>query len=123
VVTAGCAGAALARAGMCRPEYAARTGLKGPIPAVLHIGSCHDAGEFLAMAQDAQKLRIPVYTVMLEVTHNKVLATAIAFAAKGIRTYVDPGEADPPEMKLPGGPLFSTEPEQLIPKPADVVAA
>lgn len=127
VVTAGCAGAALAKAGMCRPEYAAKAGLKGPaetgIPAALHIGSCHDAGEFLAMAQDAQKLGIPVFAVMQEITHNKVLATAIAFAAKGIRTYVDPGEADLPEMKLPGGPLFSSEPEQLMPKPADVVAA
>lgn len=127
VVTAGCAGAALAKAGMCRPESAAREGLKvmaeTGLPAVLHIGSCHDAGEFLAMAQDAQEQGIPVFAVMQEITHNKVLATAIAFAAKGIRTYVDPGEADLPEMKLPGGPLFSSELEQLLPKPANVVAA
>jgi hydroxylamine reductase (hybrid-cluster protein) len=128
IVTAGCAGAALAKAGMCRPEYASREGLKGisemGVPAVLHIGSCHDAGEFLAMAQDVQANGIPVFSLMQEISHNKVLATAIAFAAKGIKTYVDLGETTSlPEMKLPGGVLLLSELEQLMPKSTNVVAA
>jgi hydroxylamine reductase (hybrid-cluster protein) len=128
IVTAGCAGAALAKAGMCSPEYASREGLKGILeigaPAVLHIGSCHDAGEFLAMAQDAQANGIPVFSLLQEISHNKVLATAIAFAAKGIKTYVDLGETTSlPEMKLPGGLLLLSELEQLTPKSTNVVAA
>ena len=128
VVTAGCAGAALAKAGMCRPEYAASGGLTGlagiGVPAVLHIGACHDAGEFLAMAREAQELGIPVYAVIQEIGRNKVLSTAVAFAAKGIKTYVDAGEtADLPEMKLPGDLLFFNELDQVLPKSTDAAAA
>jgi hydroxylamine reductase (hybrid-cluster protein) len=128
IITAGCAGAALAKAGMCRPEYASREGLKGiseiGVPAVLHIGSCHDAGEFLPMAEDAQANGIPVFAVMQEISHHKVLATAIAFATKGIKTYVDLGETTSlPVMNLPGGLLLLSELEQLKPKSSNVVAA
>jgi hydroxylamine reductase (hybrid-cluster protein) len=128
VVTAGCAGAALAKAGMCRPEYAARAGLKGiaeiGAPAVLHLGSCHDAGEFLAMSREARELGIPVFAVLLEIGRNKVWATAIAFATKGIRTYVDAGEVGGlPEMKLPGELLPLSELEKFMTKSTKVAAA
>ena len=128
VVTAGCAGAALAKAGMCRPEYAVREGLKGiaeiGVPAVLHLGSCHDAGEFLAMAREARDLGIPVYAVFQEIGRNKVWSTAIAFAAKGITTYVDAGEAgDLPEMKLPGELLPLCELDKFITESTEVAAA
>jgi hydroxylamine reductase (hybrid-cluster protein) len=128
VVTAGCAGAALAKAGMCRPEYAAREGLKGiaeiGVPAVLHLGSCHDAGEFLAMAREARELGIPLFAVFQEIGRNKVWSTAIAFAAKGIRTYVDAGEAESlPEMKLPGALLPLSELEKFMTKSTKVAAA
>ena len=128
VVTAGCAGAALAKAGMCRPEYAARKGFNSiaeiGVPAVLHLGSCHDAGEFLAMAREARELDIPVFAVFQEIGRNKVWSTAIAFAAKGIRTYVDAGEVGSlPEMKLPGELLPLSELEKFITKSTKVAAA
>ncbi len=127
VVTAGCAGAALAKAGMCRPEYAVREGLTGiaeiGVPAVLHLGSCHDAGEFMAMAREARELDIPVFAVLQEIGRNKVWSTAIAFAAEGIRTYVDAGEVGSlPEMKLPGELLPLSELEKLLTKSTKVAA-
>jgi hydroxylamine reductase (hybrid-cluster protein) len=80
VITAGCAGTALAKAGMCDGK------------AVVNLGSCHDAGEFLALAAKAQAGGVPVFAVMLELTHNKTLATAVALAARGIPTLTDLGE-------------------------------
>jgi hydroxylamine reductase (hybrid-cluster protein) len=128
IITAGCAGAALAKAGMCRPEYAVREGLKSiselGVPPVLHIGSCHEAGEFLTMAQDFQAGGVPVFAVMQEISHNKVLATAIACASKGLKTYIDLGETTSlPDMNLPGKVRPLTELNQLLLKSADVVAA
>jgi hydroxylamine reductase (hybrid-cluster protein) len=128
IVTAGCAGAALAKAGMCRPEYVLRDGQKGisgtGTSPVLHIGSCHDAGEFLMMARDIQLSGIPAFAVMQEISHNKVLATAIAFASKGINTYIDLGETTSiPDIRLPGMVLPITDLEQLMPKSADAAAA
>jgi hydroxylamine reductase (hybrid-cluster protein) len=128
IVTAGCAGAALAKAGMCRPEYVLRDGQKGisrtGSSLVLHIGSCHDAGEFLMMARNIQLSGIPAFAVMQEISHNKVLATAIAFASNGINTYIDLGETiSIPEISLPGMVLPITDLEQLMPKSADSDAA
>ncbi len=128
VATAGCAGAALARAGMCRPEYAAREGLKAiaelGAPAVLHLGACHDAGEFLVMAGKARELGIPVFAVLAEIGRNKIWSTAVAFAAKGIRTYVDAGEAGSlPEMKPVGELLTLGELEKFLAKSTRVAAA
>jgi hydroxylamine reductase (hybrid-cluster protein) len=80
VITAGCAGTALAKAGMCDAK------------AVVNLGSCHDAGEFLALAARAKTSGLPVFAVMIELTHNKTLATAVAYAAQGIPTFVDLGE-------------------------------
>jgi hydroxylamine reductase (hybrid-cluster protein) len=119
VVTAGCAGAALAKAGMCRPEYAERVGLKGiaetGAPAVLHLGACHDAGEFLAIAREAQKMGIPSFAVLTEIGRNKIWSTAVAFAAKGIQTFVDAGEPGSlPEMKLAGELLPLGELDQFL---------
>lgn len=91
VVSAGCAGTALAKAGLCHPEY--NTGsypLHGVLPEgtppVLYLGSCHDAGEFLTMVQTIGKT--PVIAIFSELSHNKVLATAIGFAVAGITTYL-----------------------------------
>jgi len=128
LVTAGCAGAALAKAGMCRQEYATREGLKNigelNLPPVLHIGACHDADGFLEMAKDAKTNGVPVFAVLQEINHNKVLATAVAFASQGIKTYVDMGEAASlPGLKLPGELLPLTELPQLMSKPAAVAAA
>ncbi len=119
IVTAGCAGTALAKAGMCSPEYALRAGLESiseiGIPPVLHIGSCHDAGEFIKMAQSIRDHKIPVFAAMQELRHNKVLATAIAFASEGITTYIDWGEATFfPEIDLTGHVLPISDLEQLM---------
>jgi hydroxylamine reductase (hybrid-cluster protein) len=127
VATAGCAGAALARAGMCRPEYAVREGLEAiasiGAPAVLHLGACHDAGEFLLMAGKARELGIPVFAVFQEIGRNKIWSTAVAFAAQGIRTFVDAGEAGTlPEMTLAGELLTLGELEKFMMKSTKVAA-
>lgn len=114
LAAAGCAGAALAKAGLCRPEAAGR--LKAALPAgtppVLHLGACHDAGEFLRLAAAAGQL--PVFAVFPEITHNKVLATAVAFAAEGITAYLGLDEA----AAIPAGVLAG----RLLPL-ADLAAA
>lgn len=97
LVTAGCAGVALAKAGLCRPDAAEgealRQVLPPGVPAVLTVGSCHDAGEFLRLAGVLQASGLPVTAVMPEVTHGKVLATAVGFAGQGIVTFLGLGEA------------------------------
>ncbi len=97
IVTGGCAGAALAKTGMCSADYAAGTALKGVLPAgvppVLYIGACNDAGEFLAIARAVKESGMPVYAFMPETVHNKILATSIAFVSAGITTFIDSGEA------------------------------
>lgn len=91
VITGGCAGTALAKAGMCRADW------KNEVPPVLHIGSCHDAGEFLRIAAFLQQNNVPVRALFPEINHNKVLATAIGFATAGIPSWLGfeaiPGEA------------------------------
>lgn len=82
VITGGCAGTALAKAGMCRADW------KNEVPTVLHIGSCHDAGEFLRIAAFLQENNVPVRTLFPEINHNKVLATALGFAAAGIPSWL-----------------------------------
>ncbi|MDU4959189.1 MAG: hypothetical protein E6X17_00795 [Sporomusaceae bacterium] len=92
VVTAGCAGVSLAKAGMCRTEW--RDGQHGlqrlaaaGLPPVLTVGSCQDAGEFLQLARQLPGLTTAAF--FPEINHNKVLAAAVAFAAAGIDTWVD----------------------------------
>lgn len=96
LVTAGCAGTALAKAGLCAQGYAGAEEiakvLPAGVPAVLHFGSCHDVGLFLEMAVAAANSGVPVFAVLPEIAHNKVLATAIGFAAKGITTFISVGE-------------------------------
>jgi hydroxylamine reductase (hybrid-cluster protein) len=127
VVTAGCAGTALAKAGLCRPEYPGAERLRRVLPdgtpPVLYLGSCHDAGEFPAMAAAVAGSGMPVLAVMPEITHNKVLATAVAFAANGITSFIDFGETDRlPAINLTGKVLPLAEFEQLLPAQAQVAA-
>jgi hydroxylamine reductase (hybrid-cluster protein) len=111
VVSGGCAGTALAKAGLCRPEATESTRLAGVLPKgtppVLNLGSCHDAGEFVRIAEQAATLTLPVGAVMQELTHNKVLATALAFGARGIRTFVCAEEVQLPADALAGVKPFS----------------
>ena len=128
IVAAGCAGAALAKAGMCHPDYASREGLRGVselgVAPVLHIGSCHDAGEFLLMAQNGKANGIRMFAVMQEISHNKIVATAAAFASAGIRTYIDLGESMVlPKMDLPGELLPISALDQFTENAANVVTA
>ena len=85
VVTAGCAGTALAKAGICNAT------------SVINLGACHDAGEFLGLARLAKASGLPVFAILPELTHNKTLATAVGFASQDIPTWVNLGE-----MSLPG---------------------
>lgn len=120
VVSAGCAGTALAKAGLCHPEYNNATyPLNGILPAgtppVLYLGSCHDAGEFLSMAQAAGKT--PVSAIFPKLAHNKVLATAIGFAVTGINTWLelDSAFADSVTAGLLGDELFARVGARVLP--------
>jgi hydroxylamine reductase (hybrid-cluster protein) len=95
VVTAGCAGVALAKAGMCQAGASEvwKAVLPEEVSPVLYVGSCHDAGEFLLIARAAADQGLPVFAIMPEITHSKPLATAIGFLARGITTYVQISEA------------------------------
>jgi hydroxylamine reductase (hybrid-cluster protein) len=112
VVSGGCAGTALAKAGLCHPQAAGSTALSDVLPngtpPVLDLGSCHDAGEFLRFAAQAAQLGLPVFAVMQELTHNKVLATAVAFAARGIRTFLLAEEVQLPDDALGAIKAFSS---------------
>jgi len=93
VITAGCIGTALAKVGMCYPdwnggEYPLRSILPKDVPPALNLGSCHDAGEFLHIADVLRHGDVPLCAVFPEITHNKVLATAIGFAAVGIDIWM-----------------------------------
>lgn len=93
VITAGCAGTAVAKSGMSSPhwnngDYPLKSILPPDIPPVLNIGSCHDAGELLQIAAALRQDNVPVFAVFPEVIHNKMLATAIGFAAAGIDTWL-----------------------------------
>jgi hydroxylamine reductase (hybrid-cluster protein) len=93
VVTAGCAGVSLAKAGMTDPAYdeanpALRAALPAGLPAVVYIGACHDVAGFLGVAEALKDSAVPVFAVMPQITHHKTLATAAAFAAKGITTLI-----------------------------------
>lgn len=105
VITGGCAGTALAKAGMCRAEW------KNQVPPVLHIGSCHDAGEALRIAAFLQQNYVPVSALFPEINHNKVLATAIGFATAGIPAWLG-FEAIP-------GDVY--EKAELLPLPAELL--
>jgi len=94
VVAGGCAGTALAKAGLCDAK------------SVVNLGSCHDAGAFLELARQVKAAGLPVFAVMPELTHNKTVATAVAFASQGIPTWVNLGEIALPADLL-GGNLRS----------------
>lgn len=104
LVTAGCTGTALAKAGLCRPDYAGAAGVQAAlgadVPAVFNLGSCHDAGELVAIAKIVSAYGVPVIAVLPELAHNKTLATAVGFASLGIVTFVGMGEISLPEGLL-----------------------
>ena len=85
VFTAGCAGVSLAKAGLCSAV--------GPneAPRAIHLGTCTDVAAFLEIARSAKSDKVPVAAVMLELTHDKTLATAVGFAAAGISVFIDSG--------------------------------
>lgn len=125
IVTAGCAGIALAKAGMCQPGYSATWQTILPVDAapVLYVGACHDAGEFLLISQAAKEQGLPVFAVLPEITHSKMLATAIGFLTQGITTYAGIGEAASfPEITLKGRLLPLSELRQLPQALAEIAA-
>ena len=120
VVSAGCAGTALAKAGLCHPDYNnSDYPLKGilpsDIPPVLYVGSCHDAGEFISMVQAAGTT--PVSAIFSKLAHNKVLATAVGFAAIGINTWLefDSAFAESVTAGLLGDELFDRVGARVLP--------
>lgn len=126
IVTAGCAGVALAKAGMCQPGNSDtwQTILPADAAPVLYVGACHDAGEFLLIAQAVQKQGLPVFALLPEITHSKMLATAIGFLTQGITTYVGIGEAASiPEITLKGRLLPLSELRQMPQVLAEIAAA
>ncbi|MDR3562165.1 MAG: hypothetical protein P4N59_12120 [Negativicutes bacterium] len=127
VVTAGCVGTALAKAGLCRPDYAGAKGLKAALPAgippVINLGSCHDGGEFIAIAKVVAGSGLPVFAVLPELAHNKTLATAVAFASQGIDTFVGIGEVCLPDGIVGGRIRAYTDLSDLCQPLAEVAAA
>ena len=121
VVTAGCIGASLAKTGFCSADAA------NAAPRVLHLGTCTDASAFLEMAQSAKATKLPVAAVMMELTHNKTLATAIGFAAAGINVFADAGAMleDEKVAAAVGTAMKSKTGGQMIsmPEEADLVGA
>ncbi|QDR78912.1 hypothetical protein [Sporomusa termitida] len=123
VVTAGCAGTALAKAGLCRPDwrhgdYPLQAVLPASVPPVLHLGSCHDAGELLGLAAVLPP-RLPLAAVFPEINHNKVLATAVGFAAAGIPAWLG-YDAIPGNAALPGSNI---RPLPAVPELLQALAA
>jgi hydroxylamine reductase (hybrid-cluster protein) len=110
VVTAGCAGTALAKAGMCNST------------SLINLGSCHDAGEFLELAARAKAAGFPVFAVLPELTHNKTLATAVGYASRAIPTWVNLGEMSLPAELLGGNLRAFAGVAQLPQALAEVVA-
>jgi len=126
IVTAGCVGTALAKAGMCQPDYPGAAGMKSAlganVPPVLYLGSCHDAGEFAAIAKAVSAGGMPVAAVLPELAHNKTLATAVGFASLGITTFIGMGEICLPAGLL-GGRIRSLAEFQELPQALAEVAA
>lgn len=87
VVTAGCAGTALAKAGLCDPAQQRLPG--SDLPAVLHLGACHLAYRFLEMAGRLRQAGVPSIAVFSELVQHKQLATALAFAADDVAVFAD----------------------------------
>ena len=88
LATSGCAGTALAKAGMCRPEYDSplRALLPANVPPVLHLGACHEAQAITDLARALPN--VPLVIVMPELAHSKTLALAVALGAGGLPTIV-----------------------------------
>lgn len=105
LATSGGVGTALARAGMCSPDFAIPTTLRNALPAgtpaVLHLGAGYDAALFFDMAAECEKKGIPTLALVLEPVSGKDMAIAVGLAGSGIPTYLD-------------SELFSWLPESLM---------
>ncbi|MEW5932027.1 MAG: hypothetical protein AB1816_00380 [Bacillota bacterium] len=104
VLASGCAGAALACAGLLDPdrrdhpvgrglaEFVGRAqktaGLA--LPPVWHLGSCWSDGHTLALLADLARAGVPVLASFPEASRPAAWATAVASAARGIPTYLGP---------------------------------
>lgn len=93
LATSGGVGTALARAGMCSPDFAIPAALRDALPAgtpaVLHLGAGHDAALFFDMAAACEKKNIPTLALVLEPVSGKDVAIAVGLAGSGIPTYLD----------------------------------
>lgn len=85
VVSSGCVGTALAKAGLCNPDHGSVPGLPDTVAPVLHLGTCHNIRGILEFAASGA---VPVYAVMPELTQSKTLATAVALGTAGIPVFV-----------------------------------
>ena len=97
VVTAGCAGAALIKAGLCHQGEA------------VYLGSCLAAGYFLELAGAAAGAGVDTCAVFREASHSKMLATAAAFTACGIDTRIEMDEGSEPAESAWTGRLKAGE--------------
>lgn len=81
VIAAGCLGTSIAKAGLCDKQFnGGDYPLYGKVPApVIFIGACDKAGEVLEAAGDALTT-----AYFMELTHDKMYATALAFAVSGV---------------------------------------
>ena len=93
LATSGGVGTALARAGLCGPDYAFPAALRNVLPAgfpaVLHLGTGYDAAIFLDMAEACKKRNIPTLALILEPVSGKDMAIAVGIAGCKIPTYLD----------------------------------
>ncbi len=77
LATSGCAGTALAKAGLCRPDAASP---------IVHLGACYEVRAVQELASMTPGL--PIFAVMPELAHAKSLAVAVALGASGIPVCV-----------------------------------
>ncbi len=78
VLTGGCAGTALAKAGLCEADAG--------LPGAVHLGPCYAVEGLRALA--AALPGLPVTAVMPELAQGKTLAVAVALAVSGIPTLI-----------------------------------
>ncbi|MDI6895038.1 MAG: hypothetical protein AB1503_09225 [Bacillota bacterium] len=104
VLASGCAGAALAAAGLLDPdrrEHSVGRGLAEVLgraqkatglglPPAWHLGTCWSDGHTLTLLADLIRAGVPVLASFPEASRPAAWATAVAAAARGIPTYLGP---------------------------------
>ena len=78
LATGGCAGVALAKAGLCNAD--------GGLPKAINLGACCDVSCLFELAKNLKGL--PVFAALPELTQGKTLAVAVALGAGGIPTLI-----------------------------------